>query len=63
MERLQKIYEYLDWYTFVDESEVSMAVQEYMMEEEGNLNPSRWDCMEAWEIAGKYIKEKGLSFD
>ena len=63
MERLQKIYEYLDWYTFVNESEVSMAIQDYMMEEEDNLNPSMWDCIEAWEIANKYIKERGLKFE
>lgn len=60
---VKKLEEYLDWYTFVNESEVCMAVQDFLMEEMGVEQLSYWDIMEAGKIAEDYIKEKGLKFE
>lgn len=58
----QDLWDYLDWFKFVDECEVSMAVNDFFMEEMGELEPSYWDLMEYWALANEYIKNKQLTF-
>ena len=60
---VKKLEEYLDWYAFVNESEVSMAVQEFLMEEMGVEELSFGDINEADKIAKDYIEERGLKFE
>lgn len=63
MGMIKKLEEYLDSYWFVNESEVGMAVEEFLMEEMGVEQLSFSDIMEAWKMAKDYIKERGLRFD
>ena len=60
---VKKLEEYLDDYSFVNESEVSMAVQDFLMEEMGVEQLSMSDILEADKIAKDYIEEKKLKFD
>ena len=60
---VKKLEEYLDEYSFVNEYEVSLAVQEFLMEEMDVEALSFWDITEADKIAKDYIKEKGLKFE
>lgn len=60
---VKKLEEYLDWYTFVNKSEVGMAVQEFLMEEMGVEQLGFEDITEADKIAKDYIEEKGLKFN
>ena len=54
------LYEYLDWYAFVNSSEISMAVLDFMAEEMDIQNPSRWHCALADELATEYMKDRRL---
>lgn len=63
MSIMNKLDAYLDWYAFVNQQEVEMAVQEFLTEEMGFEELSFWDIMEAWKIAKDYIEEKGLKFE
>ena len=56
------LFEYLDGYYFVNESEVNMAVCEFFMENMWIMDPSYWELLEYWELASEYIKEKKLNF-
>ena len=56
------LFEYLDGYYFVNESEVNMAVFEFFMENMWIMDPSYWELLEYWELASEYIKEKKLNF-
>jgi len=60
---IKKLEEYLDWYWFVNQSEVSMAVQDFLIEEMGVEQLSMSDILEADKIAKDYIEEKGLKFE
>lgn len=56
------LFEYLNGYNFVNESEVNMAVCEFFMENMWIMDPSYWELLEYWELASEYIKEKKLNF-
>ena len=56
------LFDYLDWFSFVHDEEVCMAVADFFMEEMGVFNPSYWEILEYWELATEYIKSKGLIF-
>lgn len=56
------LFDYLDWFTFVNDEEVWMAVADFFMEEMGVFNPSYWEIIEYWELATEYMKNKGLVF-
>lgn len=61
-----KLYEFLDWYKFVNETEVSMAVVEFFFPhagEEGWEQPSYGELSLCDELAQKYIADRDLSFD
>lgn len=60
---VKKLEEYLDDIAFVNKSEVSMAVQDFLIEEMGVEQLSMSDILEADKIAKDYIEEKGLKFD
>ena len=58
----KQFFEYMDWYTFVNESEINMAVCEYV--EHVNDRPlSMWEMGDISEIADDYIREKNLTLD
>lgn len=63
MSIMSKLDAYLDWYAFVNQQEVEMAVCDFLQEEMGVEQLSFADNMEAWKIAKDYIEAKGLKFE
>lgn len=60
---MSRLDAYLDWYAFVNQQEVEMAVCDFLQEEMGVEQLSFLDITEAEKIAKDYIEEKGLKFD
>ena len=60
---MSKLDAYLDWYAFVNQQEVEMAVCDFLQEEMGVEQLSMSDILEAAKIAKDYIEEKGLKFE
>lgn len=60
---MSKLDAYLDWYAFVNQQEVEMAVCDFFQEEMWVEQLSFADNMEAWKIAKDYIEAKGLKFE
>ncbi len=58
----KQFYEYMDWFHFVNEDEVSMACQQYF-EATMNRAISIWECVDLDEVADDYIRNKWLKFD
>lgn len=58
----KQFYEYMDWFTFVNEDEVHMACQQYF-EATMNRAISMGECMDLDEVADDYISNKWLEFD
>lgn len=58
----KQFYEYMDWFTFVNKDEVSMACQQYF-EATMNRAISMGECMDLDEVADDYIRNKWLEFD
>lgn len=58
----KQFYEYMDWFTFVNETEVYMAVCEYY-EKTIDRPMSMWECGDMSEVADDYIREKNLTLD
>lgn len=58
----QKIFDYLDEFSFVNEQEVEMAVGDYFMQEEG-VCPSYADLVYFATIADDYMQARGLLLD
>ena len=56
------LFEFLDWFTFVNESEIYMAVEDFLTE---NMlcSPSRWTCFYASKLWKEYIEERKLKFE
>ena len=58
----KQFYEYMDGYTFVNKTEVEMAVSEYL--EHVNQRPlCMWEMGDVREIVEDYIDERNLKFD
>lgn len=55
-------YEYMDWFDFVNETEVYMACSEYY-EKVMDRAISMGECGDISEVADDYIREKNLDFD
>ena len=58
----KQFYEYMDWFNFVNEDEVSMACQQYF-EATMNRAISMGECMDLDEVVDDYIRNKWLEFD
>lgn len=58
----QDLFDYLDGFSFVNDEEVWMAVNDFFVEEMGVFNPSYWELLEYWELATEYMKNKWLIF-
>ena len=58
----KQFYEYMDWFTFVNEDEVHMACQDYF-EATMHRPISIWECMDLDDVADDYISNKWLQFD
>ena len=58
----KQFFEYMDGFTFVDRTEVYMAVCEYY-EETMDRPISMWECGDMQEVADDYIREKNLKLD
>lgn len=58
----KQFYEYMDWFNFVNKTEVEMAVNEYL--EHVNQRPlCMWEMGDLREIAEDYMNERNLKFD
>ena len=58
----KQFYEYMDWFTFVDENEVYLAVCDYY-EFTMDRPMSMWECWDMSEIADDYIRDRWLKFE
>ena len=58
----QDLWDYLDGFSFVNDEEVWMAVNDFFVEEMGVFNPSYWELLEYWELATEYMRNKWLIF-
>lgn len=58
----KQFYEFMDSYTFVNETEVECAVNEYY-EFVMDRPTSMWEMWDLSEVAYDYIREKNLRFD
>lgn len=59
------LFEYLDVYTFVDGSEVTMAVNDFFrdyIEKDDNFQASYGELIYFQELAEDYIKDRKLTF-
>lgn len=60
----EKLYEYLDWYSFVNYAEVMWAVWEFYEKYFAQNNSSWWDLSYYWQLADEYcIDREILWFD
>jgi len=58
----KQFYEYMDWFDFVNKTEVEMAVSEYL--EHVNQRPlCMWEMWDLREIVEDYMDERNLNFD
>lgn len=58
----KQFYEYMDWFNFVNKTEVEMAVNDYV--EYINQRPlCMWELGDLREIAECYMDERNLEFD
>lgn len=60
--KLEELYEYLDVYTFVNDTEVFAAVEDFYREKGISLYPSRWELFVYAELSRKYIEDRKLTF-
>lgn len=58
----KQFYEYMDGFTFVNRSEVNMAICDYM--EKINARPlCIWEMVDVWELADEYIDNRKLKLE
>lgn len=60
-----ELREYLDWYNFVELSEIVWAIEDYHREqvyEDEEYSPSMWELSEFEELADEYAEDKGYDF-
>ena len=60
---IEKLFDYLDWYSFVNYDEVLQATNDYFIEEEWNFEPSLWDLLDYQDYAIEYIIARDLEFE
>lgn len=58
----KQFYEFMDWYTFVNEQEVNMACCEYF-EATMNRPISMWETGDLSEVADDYMTNRNLNFE
>ena len=58
----KQFYEYMDGFTFVNEAEIRMAVNEYL-EFVNNRPLCMWEMLDMEEIVEDYIRNRNLEFD
>lgn len=58
--KLKNLYNFLDGYTFVDFTEVYLAVLQYMQEELWIEDPDYYNCTQAGELAERYAAYKNI---
>ena len=57
----KELFNYLDWYTFVDDEEIQLAICDYIENQEGKLYYS--DCAFAYDLMQEYKKYFLKNFD
>lgn len=58
----KQFHEYMDWFNFVSENEVEMAVCEYV--EHVNQRPlCMWEMWDMYDIAEDYMRDRNLNFE
>lgn len=61
----EKLFSYLDGYYFVEESEVTLAINDFFrdyIEKDENYQASYWELIYFQELAEEYIKERNIEF-
>ena len=58
----KQFYEYMDGYTFVNETEIRMAANEYL-EFVNNRPLDMWEMMDMWETVDDYITTRNIQLD
>lgn len=58
----KQFYEYMDWFTFVNEDEVHLACSQYF-EATMNRAISMWESMDLYDAADDYMEKRNLNFD
>ena len=58
----KQFYEYMDWFNFVNETEVYMACSEYY-EKTMNRPLCMWEMWDMSEVADYYMEERNLNFE
>lgn len=61
--KLKELYEYLDWYSFVNYDEVESCVNDFFIENYEILELSYWDLFFYHELAIRYISDRWLEFE
>ena len=56
-----RLYEYLDWYCFVNSDEVYCAICDFIENEDWSLYYS--DCASAYNLWNEYIKDRKLELE
>ena len=61
----EMLYDYLDWYDFVNKTEILCATQDYFFPDAWTdwEQPSYWDIADCQEKANKYIEDREIKFD
>ena len=63
---LKDLFQFLDWFYFVEEEEITMAVNDFFrdyVEKDKNYQASYWELFYFQELAEMYQKEKNLTFN
>ena len=61
----EKLFNYLDGYYFVEESEITLAINDFFrdyIEKDENYQASYWELIYFQELAEEYIKERNIEF-
>ena len=58
----KQFHEYMDWFNFVSENEVEMAVCEYF-EKTMNRPLCMWEMWDLYDIAEDHMRDRGLEFE
>ena len=63
---IKDLFQFLDWFYFVEEGEITMAVNDFFrdyVEKDKHYQASYWELIYFQELAEMYQKEKNLTFN
>ena len=59
----EMLFDYLDWYSFVNKMEINCAIQDYFYPPEGKECPSYWELAEYDTMVDEYMEDREIKFD